>query len=182
MADPRLERARRLLRDSQAHLIAACGGLTEDQWRWRPDDATWSALDNVEHLAVVERGSARMLVEGMTHPEAADAPVREAAVLAVYDERMVTSLLGRTEKADAPDRVRPKGRFASGAEALANFNEWRTKLTAWADAPTWPPASKVAPHPRFGQIDGVQWMLFLGAHAERHVRQLADVLTALPRG
>lgn len=182
MTDPRLERAQRLLRDSQEHLLAVCGGLTEAQWRWRPDETTWSALENVEHLAVVERGSARMLVEGMTHPEAADAPVREPAVLAVYDERMVTGLLERTERAEAPERVRPKGRFASGAEALGSFLEWRTKLLAWADAPTWAPASKVAPHPRFGTIDGIQWMLFLGAHAERHVRQATDVLTGLPRG
>lgn len=161
--------------------MAACGGLTEAQWRWRPTEATWSALDNVEHLAVVERGSARMLADGMTHPEAADAPVREAAVLAVYDERLVSGLLGRDEKADAPDRVRPKGRFETGAEALANFIEWRTKLLTWADAPTWPPTSKIAPHPRFGMIDGVQWMLFLGAHAERHVRQVTELLSGLPR-
>jgi len=182
MTDPRLERARRLLRDSHEHLLAACGGLTEAQWRWRPDDTTWSALDNLEHLAVIERGSGRMLVEGMAHPEAAAAPAREAAVLSVHDERLVTALLSRTERAPAPERVQPKGRFATGAEALATFNASRAQVVAWADAPSWPPSEKVAPHPRLGPLDGIQWMLFLGAHAERHARQVTELLAALPPG
>lgn len=181
MTDPRLERARRLLRDSQARLLAATGGLTDAQWRWRPAPGTWSVLDGVEHLATIERGTTRMLLDGLSHPEAADAPVRDAAVLAVYDERLVTGLLSRDERLVAPERVAPSGRFASGADALAQFTEWRGKLMAWADAPTWPPASRTAPHPRLGTIDGVQWMLFLGGHAERHVRQMHEVLSALPR-
>lgn len=180
MTDPRLERARRLLRDSHEHLLAVCGGLSEAQWQWRPAPSAWSVLDNLEHLAVVERGSGRMLIEGLTHPEAADAPVREAAVLATYDERIVTGLFGRDDKRDAPERVRPKGRFTTWADALANFTESRTKLTAFADAPTWPLSSRVAPHPAFGTIDGIQWMLFLGAHTERHVRQMAEVVSAMP--
>lgn len=181
MTDPRLERARRLLRDSHAHLLAACGSLTESQWRWRPDDATWSALDNVEHLAVIERGTTRMLLEGLSHPDATDAPRREPAVLAVYDERIVTGLFGRDDRRAAPERVSPKGRFATGAEALANFTESRTRITAFADAPTWDLVSKVAPHPALGVIDGIQWMLFLGGHAERHVRQISELLSRLPR-
>jgi hypothetical protein len=36
----------------------------------------------------------------------------------------------------------------------------------------------VAPHPTFGLLDGCQWLLYLAAHTERHLVQLARIARA----
>lgn len=174
----RLDLARATLRDSHLHLLAATGGLTDAQWTWRRQDGEWSPLDVVEHLAVVERGSSRFLVEGFTHPEVADAPARSESDLSAYDSKLIGWLTTRDTPVTAPERVAPKGRFATGPEALENLTTSRQALVAFADAPSYDLASKVAPHPRLGLLDGVQWMLFLAAHMERHVAQLEAISSA----
>jgi hypothetical protein len=31
-------------------------------------------------------------------------------------------------------------------------------------------------HPQFGELDCYQWLLFVGAHSERHARQAEEVI------
>ncbi|MDX2182637.1 MAG: DinB family protein [Gemmatimonadaceae bacterium] len=176
MTSTRLDRARALLRDAHQHLLAAVGGLSAEQWSWRPTDQQWSVLDNVEHLAVVERGTVRFLTDGFTHPEAEAAPARPIEALDAYDQKIIAWMLSRNERRNAPERVNPKGRFTSGQEALDNLTTSRQSIIAFADAPTYALEAHLAPHPAVGKIDGIQWLLFLGGHMERHVRQIEEIV------
>lgn len=178
MTASRLDRARALLRDSHQHLLAAVGGLTDAQWSWRESPEQWSVLDNVEHLAVVERGTMRFVTDGFSHPEAEPAPARSAETLDAFDQKLIGWMVARDERRNAPERVNPKGRFASGAEALDNLTVSRQSVMTFADAPTYALDAQMAPHPAVGKIDGIQWLLFLGGHMERHVRQIEEILRA----
>jgi uncharacterized damage-inducible protein DinB len=178
MTSTRLDRARALLRDAHQHLLAAVGGLSDEQWHWRAADTHWSALDTVEHLAVVERGTVRFLTDGFSHPEAEAAPPRSAEALDAYDQKIITWMITRDERRTAPERVNPKGRFTSGQEALENLTASRQSIISFADAPTYALEAHTAPHPAVGKIDGIQWLLFLGGHMERHVRQIEEIVAA----
>ncbi|MEO8131703.1 MAG: hypothetical protein ABI822_31705, partial [Bryobacteraceae bacterium] len=45
--------------------------------------------------------------------------------------------------------------------------------------PDYPLRWKIVPHFALGALDGYQWLVFLGAHCDRHVRQL-EAVKALP--
>ena len=40
----------------RVRLTGSCHGLTPDQWNSKPDPATWSIAQNIDHIAVTEAG------------------------------------------------------------------------------------------------------------------------------
>jgi hypothetical protein len=159
-------------------LLAAAAPLPHADWTTRPEPSQWSVSDVFEHLHRVERGSARLIARLATEARTAGHPPEsdESSVMTSLDHARLTD---RSRKIAAPERVAPEGGW-SRAAAMAAIEGSRAELhAAIALADGMALQTVRAEHPRLGDIDLYQWILFLGQHEARHVPQVAEIVQAL---
>jgi len=132
-----------------------------------PAPDRWSVAQLVEHLSIVEGGVVKVVERLLSNAEEADAPgTFEPVSVEEFVER------SRGVKLEAPERVRPTGALAV-ADSLARLKDSRAALHALR--PRIERADGRAlrfPHPAWGPLDLYQWLLFVGAHEDRHLAQL----------
>jgi hypothetical protein len=151
--------------------VLAEAALSDAQWSFKPGPDRWSVGEVVEHLALAE-SLIFDLQQKMVAGPAATAEQRAAAQ--GKDEMLLKIIPDRTQKATAPEPLQPAKRLGSRAEVLAAFEERRGKTIAYASKTTDDLRGRVGDSP-LGPLDGYQWLLFIGAHTERHLGQIREV-------
>jgi uncharacterized damage-inducible protein DinB len=168
--EERLEIVQHLER-GRADFLASVAGLSASQAAMRPDPARWSVLDCVEHVTIVEErflgwlDSAKKLDEPRVDKE------KEAGLL--------VRVADRSTRAQAPEAVVPNGRFTTLEQALEQFNANRNRSVQFAQDRSDELYSLAAEHPRFGPMNGAEFLMIITAHARRHAAQIQEVRAAL---
>jgi hypothetical protein len=175
---PRLAEIAQYVDAQREALLAASASLPETQWTVRPTPDAWSVSDVFEHLHRVERGSARLIARLAAEARAAGHPP-ELEDGSVMESLSFARLTDRSEKRVSPERVAPEGGWTRTA-ALAAIAGSRAELHAAIAAGDGLALGTVRQeHPRLGEIDLYQWILFIGQHEERHVPQVAEIVQAV---
>jgi uncharacterized damage-inducible protein DinB len=155
------------LERSRQEFMAAVAGLSESQAKMRPDPERWSVLDCVEHVASVEE----RFLAFLNKAEKLDTPrvdkEKEAGLMARIPDRSV--------RAQAPDAVVPNGRFATLEQALAQFNAGRDTSVRFAQERCDDLYHLASAHPRFGPMNGVEFLIIIAGHSRRHAGQIQEV-------
>jgi len=165
--DDALER----LKASRQIFLDALTGVSNMQAQFRTDDR-WSVLEYAEHVAVSE-GALMGLVKRLLAAPAQPELMEKAAAM---DERMRKP--GRSLPRgvnQAPEHMRPHGRFATIDEAVAHFEQDRARTLRYAEETQDELRLHFSPHPVFGPMDGYQWMLANAVHAESHARHIGEI-------
>jgi len=170
-----VEVAHRYLSATRNAVVRTVANLSIDQATFVRAPGQWSIADVVEHLNALEdlfvnRIVARLL-EAPGTPPTEDADTRDARVIGL--ERNPSTRIveyGRESLAEAPPATRPTGRHTID-ESLERFvaNRERT-IRVLQSVPNL--REYVFDHRGFGPLDGYQWLLFIAAHTERHLRQI----------
>ena len=113
--------------------------------------------DTVEHVIASNRLFARQIAH-----LAAGADTRPTTL---YTDFEIGYLFDRA--AEPPGIAAPEGKF-TGHELLEALAGSRAALREAGEVSSGDMRLKSAPHPVFGELDGVQWALFAAAHTERH--------------
>lgn len=142
-------------------------GLSEAQWRFVPNEQSWGAALCCEHIAIVEAG----VVVGLRR---AGTEGKEFTI--GKEDRLPAQAADRTFKFNAPERVRPKRRFADPGAFLAHYDEVRLRTLAYARDPESDLDNRVMKHPAFGELTAYQWLVLLAAHSGRHADQIREVI------
>ena len=153
--------------------LASIAGLSDAQWTFKAAPDRWSIAEVAEHIAVSET-TIRELVTGQVMK--GPAVPRNADPLA--DHAMVTLLLDRSNRFQAPEMLKPTNRWASRDALVKEFVAARDKTAAYVKTTTDELRTHAAPHPVFKMLDGYQWLLLLSGHAARHTAQIEEVKTA----
>lgn len=150
-----------MIRRNTTRFLDTFVGMPESQWSYRPRAGTWSVSEVVEHVAISHRGIFKRLSAGLTTPMAEPLGIAD-------DEIPYLFYVG-----DEPPNVStPTGTWDDIGQAAAAFAASAAGLTDWADATDLDLRAHGAAHPIFGRLDAMQWLLFAGAHSERHRMQL----------
>jgi hypothetical protein len=159
------------LRESQEVFQRALGGVTEAEAVWKPGADRWSILECTEHVAVAESGMFRGVRQGtpITEPGIADAD---------REKRLRAAAADRTRKRSAPEPVRPSGRFASLAEAIAEFAERRERTIRWVESCPDDLRTVSMVHPVAGRITCHDCLWVIIAHPVRHAEQIREIREA----
>ncbi|HXP85066.1 MAG TPA: DinB family protein [Bryobacteraceae bacterium] len=156
--------------DRSAAEVLAAASVPESLAGKKPAEDRWSALDCVEHLTRVEESFLERLKPAEGEAPLVD-PQREAELAA----RMVD----RTERRQAPDALRPTGRFATLSEALKEFQAVRARATRFAAEHASDLTTFTATSPRWGVMNGREVMLLLAGHSRRHAAQIRETVKEL---
>jgi len=171
-----LDQGRRYLEQTRTGVIGATKGLTEAQWNFRPAPGCWSIAEILEHVAIVQE-----LVLGPVREQLANAPAGANPDAAEVDAVVMYRFQDRLQRFKGPETILPQGGSAPEdvlrrvianydrlVEALETTPELREHLAHAAPL-------KAASNGRFEYMDGYQWLLAAGAHADRHTGQILEV-------
>lgn len=161
-----------LLRETEQKFLNSFSGISDDQSRIRPAEASWSVLETVEHLTLAERTMLRLIMSAR-RPRSADLPNREELFLAVASDR--------SRKLEAPEGARPTGRFASLDEAAAQFRAAREAAIHFVQGSTenLRATEMTHPHPAAGTVSTYEMLIVMAKHAERHALQIEETKSRL---
>jgi uncharacterized damage-inducible protein DinB len=154
------------LEHSREELNAAVIGVSESQAAASPGAERWSVLECLEHITAVEERFLRRLEQAARTAAPRSDKQREAELAALVADR--------AQRAQAPEPVRPAGRFTSMAQALEHFNAVRTRTIRFAEERATDLYSLAAEHPRFGPRNGLEMLLIISGHAQRHAEQIRE--------
>jgi hypothetical protein len=169
-ADDR-EQILRLMAESDAALVAAATGVSDEDARRRPEPERWSALECVEHVVLVEDAMfARISVHSTPGVPAAESQ-REKLIL--------RGMTNRERKFAAPEPAEPAGRYSSLAEALQEYRKRRARTVAYVGQYQGDPRNRTTLHPALGPVSCQEMFLMLALHPARHALQIREARQSL---
>lgn len=159
-----------------AKFSATLGALTEQQTAALPDGEKWSIAQIAEHVSIVGGGVYRICAKLMSKAESNGA---------VFDGRLDLSAFAATvagsaeTKLEAPEFVVPTGE-KSIAESLKALDETQEALRGLQPLfEKYDAAAAKFPHPYFGDMTAVEWLVLYGGHEGRHLKQIGKILEKL---
>ena len=164
------EHALQYLETTKKDVLDATKGLSEAQWNFKPAPDRWSVAQVMEHIAAAEDFIRVNLVQDKVMTLPAGVPGRDVKKIDAAVEAMVPD---RSRKAQAPDPLVPTNRFGSPEGSLKHFLESR-EITEQFLRSTAGLRDHVMDGP-VGKMDGYEFVLFIAAHSERHVKQINEV-------
>jgi hypothetical protein len=163
------EHALQYLESTRKAVLDATKGLSEAQWNFKPGPDRWSVAQVMEHIAASEDFiRANFLDKVMTLP--AGEPGRDMKKTDAAVEAMIPD---RSQKAKAPEPLVPTNRFGSPEGSLKHFLESRETTEQFLSST--PGLRDHVMDGPIGKMDGYEFILFIAAHSERHVKQIAEV-------
>jgi len=152
-------------------LVSDVKGLSPEQLNFKADSTRWSVAQCVEHIALAEEGLTTVIKMNLKSP--ADPSKRDS--LKYTDQQIIDFLTNRTQKFQAPEMLRPTGKFSSFQAALDSFIVRRNKNIEFIKTTQEDLRNHIWVTPGFGMIDDYQAVLFMVAHSRRHTLQLEEV-------
>jgi hypothetical protein len=155
------------LNAGRGELLAAVEEMTDEQAVVRPASGGWSALECVEHVAIVETMLLRRLTTQSAAAEEEMSREREAAVYA-----RLAALRGC--KMEAPEFSHPQGRYTTLGEAVGAFLDVRECTVEWLENCDPDLRRRAVEHPLLGPTSAYQFILIMAAHPARHAHQIVE--------
>jgi hypothetical protein len=152
-------------------LLADVKGLSPAQVNFKADSTRWSVAQCVEHIALAEAGFTSTIKISLQSP--ADPSKRDSVKMT--DQQILTFITDRSRKFQAPDVLKPDGKFVSYQAALDSFIVLRNKNIKFIKTTQDDLRDHFYRIPGLGLIDDYQAFLFMTAHSKRHTLQLEEV-------
>jgi len=164
------DKALAYLESTKKGVLDATKGLSEAQWNFKPATDKWSVAECVEHIAAAED-----FIRGMAVDKAMKAPAAPDRDIAKIDAGIMAMIPDRSQKAQAPDELKPTNRFGSPEGSLKHFVESRTATENFLKE-TPDLRAHAADSPLGGpKLDAYEWVLFVSAHSQRHTKQIEEL-------
>ena len=165
------DKALKYLEQTRDGVIKANKGLSAAQLNFKPGPDRWSIAEITEHIAAAED-----MIMGNVRSNIMKAPPRpDNDDVKAIDELVLKQIPDRTTKAKAPSPLEPTNRYGSPAASLKHFTESRAKTIAFLRETRDLRAHAADFEPMGKKLDGYEWVLFVGAHSERHTKQIDEV-------
>ena len=161
----------------RAKLKETVENLTDEQLNFRVDENWWTIREVVEHISIVEGGVAK-ICGGLLQKSAEENVANDgsANISMEFLQKAGAAANRRETKLQAPDRVKPSGTltiqesFAKMKENGEIFNQIRAGLETVSTQ------NAKFPHPYFGDMTAVEWLVLTGGHETRHTAQIERLL------
>jgi hypothetical protein len=164
------DRALQYLESTKKNVLEATEGLSQAQWNFKPTLDRWSVAQVMKHIAAAEDFIRDNLVKEKVMVSPAGPPARNVKNT---DDAVVVMVPDRTHKAQAPEPLVPSNRFGSPDGSVKHFVENRATTEQFLKTTTGL-RDHVMDGP-VGEMDGLEFVLFIAAHCERHTKQINEV-------
>jgi hypothetical protein len=159
------------LHSTRKLFLDAVSGLSEAQWKFKPGPDRWSVAEVAEHLVVTEDRIFGLIEKILAEPAQTGKPAER-----VKDETILKTIADRSSKFQAPEMIRPTGRFPDRQTTADAFRQRRDRTIEFIQTTPKELREHFAAHPVAGALDAYQWALLMSAHTDRHVQQMREVM------
>jgi hypothetical protein len=160
-----------LLDASAKSFAASIASVTTEQWLFKPGSESWSVAEIAEHITLSEDLLFSIAQKTLSNP----ADSQKAKALEARDQMILERIADRSSKSEAPEVIRPTGRFSTKKQVTDAFLAARANTIAYLQTTDDPLKNHVGFHPFVGEMTAYQWFVFIAGHTDRHVGQLLDV-------
>jgi len=147
-------------------LLASVEGMSDEEASAQPSPDRWSAIGNIDHLAMVETNMIRLLKE---------APPGEGVAVPGREMGFYGAIQLREKRFVAPEPVHPTGEVSTLADAIAKFDRARSETVAFVQECEYDPRLCSTMHPLLGKITGMECLFVIAAHPLRHAAQIREL-------
>ena len=146
-------------------------GLTKEQLHFKASEESWSISQCLEHIILTENMIFGMIKEAMANP----ANPERRSEIKFTDEAILTMIMDRSEKYQAPEMLIASGKYDDSQAALDDLKAGRTEIMAFIqNTPLVELRNRVSDSP-VGATDAYQSLLFLAGHTTRHTLQIEEI-------
>lgn len=157
--------------NSKQKFLDELKGLTPEQLNFKAAPDKWSIAEVAEHICLSETTLAGIATQNLkTTPDSS-----RRGEVKLSDTLLRQILANRTGKAQAPEVIKPKGKFANIQEAITYFNEARNTNMQFLKTTQEDLRNRYWKHPLLGMLDLYQVYLLVSGHCERHTAQIVEV-------
>jgi len=172
LTDADLAKALELLESSKKDVLDATKGLSDAQWNFKSAPDRWSIAECMEHIAAAED-----FIRGNIANNIMKAPAAPGRDIERIDAAIIVGVEDRSHKVQAPEPIKPNNRFGSPQGSIDHFLKSRAETGDFlkttpglrdhaVDSPRGPDVPK---------WDAYEFILLIGAHSERHTKQILEV-------
>ena len=154
------------------NFLKSISGLSQKQWTFKPAPDRWSVAEVAEHITVAETTIMGLIQKQVMQSPAA--PEKREQVKG-KDQLILQRMPDRSHKAQAPEMLKPIGRWATEADLTEAFEDARKANMDYIRTTNDDLRDHFFDHPVFGTLDGYQWLLLLSGHSARHTAQIEEV-------
>jgi DinB family protein len=173
-SEPAEDKAKALkyLESTKKQILDATKGLSDAQWNFKSGSDRWSVAQVMEHIAIAEDFIRGNIVDNVMKAPPPDMTGRDVAKI---DAGVLAMVPDRSHKINAPEPMVPKNQFGSPAGSIQHFIDSRAKTEALLEN-TPDLRLHATDSPTGGvKLDAYEWVLLVGAHSERHLKQILEV-------
>ena len=154
--------------------ISTATGITTSEAAALPDGEKWTLAELIEHVSLVNSAMCQICTKLMTRSQ--DEGNASNGRYEISDRFIEKAAESAHKKLEAPDFVRPEGGkpIQASLAAIEGNNEKLQSLLPLFEA--FNGNMHTFPHPFFGDLSAVEWMLLLGRHEGRHTAQIERIL------
>lgn len=155
-------------------LISTATGITTGEAAALPDGEKWTLAELVEHVSLVNGAMCQICTKLLTKSQ--DEGNASNGKYEISDSFIEKAAASANKKLEAPDFVRPAGgkSIQASMAVIEGNNEKLQSLRPLFDA--YDGNTHKFPHPFFGDLSAVEWLLLLGRHEGRHTAQIERIL------
>ena len=166
------ELALKSFQTTRDNFLKSIARLSQAQWTFKPAPDRWSVAEVAEHITVSESGLFGLVQKQiMSSPATPD----KRDQVKGKDEIVLERVPDRSHKAQAPEFLRPTGRWATEADLTKAFEDSRAATMDYVRTTNDDLRDHFFDHPILGTLDGYQWLLLISAHSARHTAQIEEV-------
>jgi|GEM_PF-5693732 len=146
--------------------------ISDVELHYVPKDKGWSVLNNLEHLAIVEKALHHKLKELIS---AGESP--EAVDLSKNDWLIITQVTDRTNKVKTAETLEPQADMKDKDKTyfMGEIKTYRDKTIHLINSADVDLRKVIGPY-LYGKADALQQATIIGAHAYRHTMQIEEIL------
>ena len=155
---------------SKDRLFKAVKGLSEAQLNLKSSPESWSIAECVEHITLSEGLIFGMLEKALETP----ANAARRSEVKIPDNNLLSMIKDRSNKVQTREPFEPSGKYGSYKATLKAFKTKRTANIKYVKKTK----DDLRNHYRqlpFGTIDGLQVLLFMSGHTDRHIAQIEEI-------
>jgi hypothetical protein len=155
------------LHATRKQVIDSVAGLSNAQLNYKSAPEKWSIRDVIEHLTLSEETIMQFATAGLKQSQ----PKPETKL---DDAKVIAMMTDRTTRAQAPEMLRPSGKWLTMQAMIEEFRTRRDRNITWVRSTQEPLRITYTKMP-FGVVETYQALLLIPAHTERHLAQINEV-------
>ncbi len=165
------------MESSMKDIFKSIKGLSAEQWNYKASESSWSVAGTCEHLFIAEQAIGQNVKNNIIKNESFRLTIPESEK--ITDKQVIEKISDRTpaNRVKTAPAFEPKGMFSSPKEFIAKYKEARKQNIEFLKNTEDELKAYYFESP-VGKISAYQWLLLLSAHAERHHRQMKEVISA----